>query len=50
MSIKERMLKDNKLLSGRDIMAGTKDGRSSMLTKQPRKEPQDSIKIMDSTS
>jgi hypothetical protein len=50
MSIKERMLKDNKLLSGRDIMAGTKDGQLSTQTNQPRRELLDMIKNTDSIS
>jgi hypothetical protein len=50
MSTKTRILKDKRLLYGRDIMVGTKDGESSILTKQPRKEHQDSIKSMDCTS
>jgi hypothetical protein len=50
MSIKRKILKDKNVLFIEDTMAGTRDGESSMLTKQPRKEPQDSIKSMDSIS
>jgi hypothetical protein len=50
MSIKERMLKDKKLLSGRSTMDSTRDGELSMLTKLPRKEHLDTIKNTDSTS
>jgi len=41
MSIKERMLKDNRLLHGKSIMAGTRDGELSMLTKLLRLDPRD---------
>jgi hypothetical protein len=50
MSIKIRILKDNKLLSGRNIMAGTRDGESCMLTKHPRLDPRDMTVNMDSIS
>jgi hypothetical protein len=50
MSIKERMLKDNKLLSGIDTMDSTRDGELSIPTKLPRKEDLDSIENMDSIS
>jgi hypothetical protein len=50
MSIKIRMLKDKRSLSGRDIMAGIKDGELSILTNLPRKDQVDSIKNMDCTS
>jgi hypothetical protein len=41
MSIKTRMLKANKLLFTRSIMAGTRDGESFILTKLPRLDPRD---------
>jgi hypothetical protein len=50
MFSKERMLKDKRLLSGRDIMVLTKDGELSILTKLPRKEEVDSTLNTDSTS
>jgi len=50
MSIKTRILKDKKLLSGRDIMAGTRDGELSILTNQRKKLLRDMIENMDSTS
>jgi hypothetical protein len=50
MSTKERILKDNKQLSGRSIMDSTRDGELSMLTKQRRKELLDGITNTDSTS
>jgi hypothetical protein len=50
MSIRTRILRDKRLSSGEDTMAGTKDGELSMLTKQRRKEVQDGIQDMDSTS
>jgi hypothetical protein len=50
MSIKTRMLKDKRLLSGRNIMDSTRDGELFTLTNQPRKEHQDGIENMDSIS
>jgi hypothetical protein len=50
MSIKRRMLKDKNVLFIKDIMAGTRDGESFMLTKLPRLDQRDMIKSMDSTS
>jgi hypothetical protein len=34
-----KMLKVKRLLSGRDIMDGTRDGELSILTKHPRNKP-----------
>ena len=45
----ERMLKVKLLLSGRNIMEPTRNGRYSILTKKVRKKPRDSIKTLDST-
>jgi hypothetical protein len=50
MSIKTRILKDNKLLSGRNIMDGTRDGELSMLTRPPRLDPRDMTVDLDSIS
>jgi hypothetical protein len=50
MSIKVRMLKDKKLLSGRSTMVSTRDGELSIQIKQPRKLQRDTIKTSDSTS
>jgi hypothetical protein len=50
MSIKERMLKDKKLLSGRSTMDSIRDGELFMLTKQAKKLPRDMTKISDSIS
>jgi hypothetical protein len=50
MSIKERMLKDKRLSSGRSIMDSTRDGELSMLTNQPRRDPRDMTRTSDSTS
>jgi hypothetical protein len=44
------MLKDNKLLSGKSIMAGTRDGESFILTKHPRLDPRDMTANLDSIS
>jgi hypothetical protein len=41
MSIKARMKKVTRLLFGRNIMAGTRDGESFILTKLPRLDPRD---------
>jgi hypothetical protein len=48
MSSKTRMLKDKNVLSGRDTMAGTRDGELSMLIKLPRLDPRDMTVNMDS--
>jgi hypothetical protein len=50
MSINQRMLKDNRLLHGRNTMDLTRDGELSMLTQQRKKEQVDGIKNTDSTS
>jgi hypothetical protein len=50
MFTKTRILKDKRLLYGRDTTAGTKDGEFFILTKQHRKEQVDSIRNMDCTS
>jgi hypothetical protein len=50
MSIKERMLKDKRLSSGRDIMEPTRDGELSILTNQRKKDLKDSTESMDSIS
>jgi hypothetical protein len=50
MSIKQRMLKDKRLLSGRDIMVLTKDGELSTLINLSRKELLDMTKNSDSIS
>jgi hypothetical protein len=50
MSIKVRILKDKSVSSGRDIMDLTRDGELSTKTNQPRKEPLDLIRTLDSTS
>jgi hypothetical protein len=50
MFIKRRMLKDKNVLFIKDIMAGTKDGELSMLTKLPRLDQRDMTVNMDSTS
>jgi hypothetical protein len=46
------MLKDKNVLFTEDTMAGTKDGELLILTERTtrRKEPQDLIQNMDSTS
>ena len=52
MFTKERILKDNKLSSGRSITDGTKDGELSILIIRTteRKDHLDMIKNTDSTS
>jgi hypothetical protein len=50
MSIKERILKDKRLSSGRDIMDGTKDGELSILTNQRRSNQRVTTQDSDSTS
>jgi hypothetical protein len=50
MSIKEKILKDNKSLLGRNIMDLTRDGELSMLTNIPRLEQVDMTENMDSIS
>jgi hypothetical protein len=49
MSIKERMLKDKRLLSGRDTMDSTKDGELSILTRRVRAQPRVTTENSDST-
>jgi hypothetical protein len=55
MLLETKILKDNQLLSGEDIMDGTKDGESSMLIKPRRSQERDgttnsaSISIDNST-
>jgi hypothetical protein len=50
MSTKERILKDKRLLSGRDITTPTKDGELSMLIKQRKSEPRVTMTNSDSIS
>jgi hypothetical protein len=50
MFSKERILKDKRLSSGRDIMVLTKDGELSTLIRQLRREDLDSTENTDSTS
>jgi len=50
MSSKIRTMKDKRLLFGRDIMDGIRDGELSILIKQRKKLLKDMIESMDSTS
>jgi hypothetical protein len=50
MFTKTRILKDKRLLYGRDTTAGTRDGELSILTKQPRREHLEWTVNMDSIS
>jgi hypothetical protein len=50
MSTKTRILKVKRLLSGRDIMAGTRDGESCILTNQRRKDRVDLTENTDCIS
>jgi hypothetical protein len=50
MFIRTRILKDKRSLSGKDIMAGTKDGELSMLTNKVKKKHLDMMDHLDSTS
>jgi hypothetical protein len=49
MSIKIRILKDKRSLSGKSTTAGTRDGESCTLTNQSKKQLVDSTENMDST-
>jgi hypothetical protein len=49
MSSRIRMLKDKRLLSGRDTMDSTKDGELSILTRRVRAQPRVTTKTSDST-
>jgi hypothetical protein len=50
MSSKERMLKDKKLLSGRDTTDLTRDGRLFILTQERVDQPRDLTEALDGTS
>jgi hypothetical protein len=50
MSIKERILKDKRLLSGLNTMDSIRDGRLSILTLRVSKEPRDLTKASVYTS
>jgi hypothetical protein len=50
MSMVEKILKDKRLLSGRDTTELTRDGLLSILTKQRKKLVRDMIENTDSTS
>jgi hypothetical protein len=50
MFMETEMKKEEMSLSGRDMEVPTRDGESSMLTKQERPKPRDLTETSDSTS